>query len=465
VVGLSFFAAWPAAAQLTLHDALREADGAAYANRIASAQSATRRAHALTPLKGILPTLRVEAGYLRTTDPIGVFGSILRQRSITPSNFDPQRLNYPGAVGNYQSGIVIEQPLINADAWSGRSAAVHAADATRASEEWTRVSTRVDVVRSYYGAVLAMERVTTLRSAARAAHAHVAQAEALVKQGLATKSDALLAAVRAGDVDAQLAEAEGNATTARQQLAVVLGRPGSEHPADLDLPRRLPTTHRIRTVVSADTAPVSSQPRADVRAAADGVAAARTDALRARAALLPHLNGFARYDWNSAVRPYGGDHNWTIGVMASWTLFAGASEIADIETTAARTAEAQAQADGARANALLELDQTRRALAVALARLDIAEHAIAQSAEAHRIVSRKYEGGLATVSELLDAQAVETQSALALAQARWGAIAADAERRRALGLDPATLDALDDSTSVTTYDGDSIPAFPHPEAP
>ena len=38
--------------------------------------------------------------------------------------------------------------------------------------------------------------------------------------------------------------------------------------------------------------------------------------------------------------------------------------------------------------------------------------------------------------ELLDAQAAETQSALALSQARWGAIVAAAERRRALGLDP-----------------------------
>jgi outer membrane protein TolC len=35
-----------------------------------------------------------------------------------------------------------------------------------AAEEWTRLSTRVDVVRAYYGAVLAGERVTALRAAA-----------------------------------------------------------------------------------------------------------------------------------------------------------------------------------------------------------------------------------------------------------------------------------------------------------
>ena len=93
----------------------------------------------------------------------------------------------------------------------------------RSAEVWTRVATRADVVRTYYGVVLAAERVTVLRTAARAAHAHVAEAEAMVRQGLVTKSDALLASVRAGDVDAQLVEAQGDASAARRRFAVLLG--------------------------------------------------------------------------------------------------------------------------------------------------------------------------------------------------------------------------------------------------
>jgi outer membrane protein TolC len=94
----------------------------------------------------------------------------------------------------------------------------------------------------------------------------------------------------------------------------------------------------------------------------------------------------------------------------------------------------------------LEAEQTRTALVVALTRLEIAERAAEQSAEAHRIVGRKYEGGLANVTELLDAQTTETQSALGLSQARWSAIVAGADRLRALGHDPGTLQSLDDST-------------------
>ena len=106
------------------------------------------------------------------------------------------------------------------------------------------------------------------------------------------------------------------------------------------------------------------------------------------------------------------------------------------------------QASSARANAHLDVEQTRTSLDVALTRLSIAERATVQSAEAHRIVGRKYEGGLATVVELLDAQATELQTALALSQARWSTIAAAADRLRALGLDPAALTALDDTAAV-----------------
>ena len=99
---------------------------------------------------------------------------------------------------------------------------------------------------------------------------------------------------------------------------------------------------------------------------------------------------------------------------------------------------------------LNEVEQTRTVLQVALARLAISERAVAQSAEAHRIVARKYEGGLAGVAELLDAQAAATQSALGFSQARWSAVAAAAERLRALGKDPGSLEALDRPDSRPT---------------
>ncbi|HEU4584102.1 MAG TPA: TolC family protein [Gemmatimonadaceae bacterium] len=434
-------------AQLPLREALRTADEAAFPNRIAAGNTATRRGEALAPLRGLLPAVRLDAGYIRTTDPLNAFGLALQQRDITAANFDPGRLNFPTAIGNYSAGIVVEQPLFNADAWLGRRAARGAVDATVAQQSWTLISTHTDVIRVYYGAVLAAERTATLEAAARAAHAHTAQAQSMVRNGLVTKSDALLAEVRAGEVDAQLAEARGQAESALRQLEVALGR---DPDGTVSLPPSLPASASIREVLAPDTALRTSATRSDVDAARRGVDAAHADALRARSTYLPRVNGFARYDWNSTLHPYAGDRSWTVGVMASWSLFSGGSTLSDLRATSGRESTARAEADAASAKARLEVEQSRAALQVALARLAIAERAAAQSAEAHRIVSRQYEGGLATIADLLDAQAADVGSALGLSQARYAAIVAGAERRQALGLDPATIAVLDDAVATSS---------------
>ena len=448
---LALLGAAPAAgAQMTLREALADADRSAYAVRAADGTAAARRAGTLAPLAGIVPSVRLEAGYVGTTDPVGAFGIVLRQRAITPATFDPARLSRPAATVDHQGGLVAEVPLMNADAWAGRAAATRAAAAAGNAAAWVRLSVRADVVRAYYGAVLAAERVATLETATRAARAHVAQAEAMVRNGLVTRADALLAGVRAGEIEAQLAEARGGATNARAALATLLGRDGGEV---VVVPASLPASARIGELAAHDTAPGVVLPRRDVEAARLGEGAARADARRARVALLPRVTAVARYDWSSASRPFAGARSWTAGVMATWNLLAGASEIADVRATSARAAAARAEAEAAAANARLESDRTRTALCVALTRLTIAEHAVAQSAEAHRLVEKRYAGGLATVMELLDAQATATQSALALAQARYVVITAAAEHRQAIGGDPGAVAVLDDApaaVAVTT---------------
>ena len=426
-------------AQITLADAIRRADTGSPAIRVANGTAALADAQRLAPLRGVLPSVRIDAGYLRTTDPIAAFGMRLQQRDIAQSDFDPARLNYPDAITNFTGGVVAEQPLLNTDSWLARRATTHAAGAARASAEWTRRTTHADVVAAYYGAVLAAERVATLDAAVDAARAHARQAEALVRAGMVTKSDALLASVKAGEVEAQQVEARSAAAIARRQLAALIG----DTDAAPTLPTNLPATSAIRAFAEGDTLDAVAKARLDVDAAQRGLDAARVDVERTRSLYLPRLNAFARYDWNSPARLYAGDRSWTVGVVASWSPFAGASQLAETQVASARLSVATAAAAAVADQARLDVQRSLFALQAALTRLDLAERAVAQSIEAHRIVSRKYEGGLATVVELLDAAAVETQSRLALSNTRYAAIVATSDRRRALGGDPATLVDLD----------------------
>jgi outer membrane protein TolC len=450
---LAALSASPARAQsgpLTLADAMREADQRAFGNRIAAANTASDRARARLPLKGILPSARIEAGVVRTTDPIGAFGTTLRQRLVTPAAFQPATLNYPSAVTNAQGGLVLDVPLLNGDAWLGLRAARAAADASKAAGEWASVSIRADVVRAYYGAILAEDKAGVLAQAQQAADAGVRQVRAMVAQGLVTKADALQAGVRASDVAAQLLGARSDALSARQQLALLLGRTGAELPT---LPGTLPDDAAVIALAAHDSAAASAiasgaEPRDDVRAAQAGVLAASADRRRAASTLLPRVNGFARYDWNDPRTLYAGQKNWTVGVMASWSLFGGNAELADVAVTSARANAARAGLDAARAQSQLERDDAARHLTVAMQRLILAREAADQSREAHRLVQKRYDGGLVTIAELLAAEASATGAALAQAAARYAVIDAIATWRRASGGDPAALTALDSSTTT-----------------
>lgn len=409
--------------QLTLAEALHRAGQWGWANRIAEAQARSAAGQALAPLRGVLPSVRLETGYIATTDPLSAFGFILRQRAVTPAAFAPDRLNDPSTTHNLGAGLVLEQPLFNADAWLGRKAAASARDAARASADWTRATTALEITRGYWGAVLAMAQVRTLSVADSAAASHRKQAEAMVRQGLATPSDAMLARVKAGEIHARLLSAESQARLARAGLAVMMGTPAD---TAFTLPDSIPQS----TSALADS---SAQPRADVVAATRARDAAEADARRAAMVYLPRLNGFGRVDWNSLDTPFGGKSAWTVGVMLTWSPFSGGSELADLRASRARRDAARAAAEAATAAAGLEAQAARENLDVALAQLAIEVEAVQQATEAHRIVGRKYDGGLATVTELFDAAATETASKLGRDAAAYAALVARAELDRAMG--------------------------------
>lgn len=430
-----------AAQGLTLVDALARADEAAYPNRMARGDQRAQSGAALSSLQGVLPTLRIDGGYMRTTDPLNSFGILLRQRAVTLAAFDPDALNHPDAMRNYAAGVVVEQPIFNPDAWMGRAAAVQASKAAGARSSWTREQIRFEVIQAWFGVAVAEQRGATLEAALTAARQHVSQAESMVAAGLVTRSDALLASVKAGEVEADLIAARGAVSSARRGLALLIGL------NERDLPPvsgKLPSPVAMRMLLAGGPVGESGgwRERPDVRAAEWQAGAAGLDHRRATATLLPRLNGFARVDWHDRTTPFGGDRSWTIGVMASWSLFGGGRELGDMRSSAGRQEAALAMAEGARAQAEVEASDAETARSVARARLAIAEAAVTQSAEAHRIVARKYEGEIATVLELLDASAAETRSRLGLAAALFEAIASEARWRLVRGDDLSALARL-----------------------
>lgn len=427
---------------LSLREALGRATSDAYSNRVAGSLHEAARARAAATGRGVLPSVRGELGAIRTDDPLGAFGFLLRQRAVTPAAFDPAGLNRPAARTDVGTAVIGEIPLLNLDAWSGRRAALRAAEAEGARADWTAATVQLEVVQGYLGAVLARERAAVLAAAVAAAHAHLRQAESALRNGVVTPSDVLLAQVRLGDLETQQRSADLEAWVARRRLALLLGAPGDSAFA---LPGILPDVPDDGLVADLPTI----ERRGDVQAASLDAAAATAAATSRGAALLPRVNAFGRYEWHDPTAPLGGRPMWTVGVMASWSPFSGGAELA------ARR-EARASADAARtgrealeAGARLEAVAAERALAVARLAVASTTRGAAQAVEAHRIVARKYEGGLATVAELLDAQATALGADLAASRARHDLLLALATLRHVRGADLMPLAAQLDAAMST----------------
>jgi outer membrane protein len=426
---------------LRLAHVLHAVERTGYAPAAARAEAEAARADVTATLPGLLPHVRVEGGTLRTTDPIGVFGARLRQRAVTPADFDPARLNRPDGLSLTTGAFVLEQPLLAPQALLGRRAAGLAAEAAEAIADHTVEHARLGAARAYYGAVVAVASVAALDSAVAAGQAHVRQAEILERQGVVTRSDVLLAQVRVSELDARRASAAGQAVIARLGLAVQMGVPRDTIGR---IPAMLPTTLAITALVDAGWPhAVSSELRSDVRAAQLGERAARADIARTNGSWLPTVGAVARTDWAAVHHPFAGTPYWTVGVMASWSVFRGGGDIADRQRAAARARVAAHRADGAEAHAQLEATQARIERDVALQRLHIADRSFDQATEALRLVQRRYDGGLAAITELLDAAAARTAADLATVAARHDALVALAAERVALGLDLTPLLALD----------------------
>jgi outer membrane protein TolC len=135
----------------------------------------------------------------------------------------------------------------------------------------------------------------------------------------------------------------------------------------------------------------------------------------ARAALLPAISAQAGWELNGDT-PSTRRSSWGLGVDVRINLFDGFE-------TRARTAEAaqarvRAIAERERLDRRIEVD-VRAALAewtAARAREDVGRAALAQARESQRIVRERYDGGLATITDVLRAaEAVRTAESRATA--------------------------------------------------
>lgn len=320
----------------------------------------------------------------------------------------------------YRAGVTL--PLYTA----GRLGSVaHAAEATQAAAQADDVRTRQDlrlvVAESYVAVLRAGQALALADSGVAMLQAHERDVTQLFAQGLVARND-LLAARSAA------ANAQQDRIRAETLLAIARALDAPVALDDLDPPA--PETDATDTGRALSAPPPE---RAELVALARQSEALRHQADAARAAGRPQVllsGGYQRLQNPYLVR----DALWSVGVGLHWTLFDGGLQRGQGDALQARAQaldalrrEAQSQIALQVRAAALQVDESRRRLAVTAL-------AVEQADENLRVARDRYQSGVGSATEVLDAEALRQRSRSNHVNARYDQVLAGLRLQRARGL-------------------------------
>lgn len=380
---------------LTLDDAVAEALTGNPAHRVSGRSASIARAEARAATSPLLPAVDIGTGVTRSDDPVFAFGTRLRQERFSEADFALDALNRPGAITDWTMDAGLRWVPLDPARWAGRSAARSRVTAAQWGETWSAEQTVFATKVLYYQASGADAALRAARAEETAARAAFELFESREQRGLLTRADVLQAEAELRAAEARRLGAERDAERTREDLALHLGW-------DVD---RVPVPTDSLSAPSAPDAQPTESVRADVRSLAAVRDAASDDVRRAGLSFLPRLEGFA--GWSShADQAFGIDgSNWTAGVALRWTVFAGFGRVADRDRASEAREIARIRYEEAVRTARAESVQALRDVAASRAGLAASRAAAHAADEARSLMRRRFDEGLATAAEFLQAEA------------------------------------------------------------
>jgi outer membrane protein TolC len=346
----------------------------------------------------------------------------------------PPRTIFPNLPDTWRSQARASLPLYT----GGRlGAAIEAARAQGEAASLDADAGQADVVAEVRGAFWrlaeGLEATRVLRESIGAYESHLKDARNREELGLAARDEVLAVSVERDRAELARLKAELAGDAAEANLRRLIDAPGDTRLVPVaSVPAPLPPDSEIEPLVVAALAarPEIAALQARARAAE---AAART----VRAGRLPQASLSGQYDLarpNARILPFVDEWRgtWSLGINVGVTLDAG--------KTAASVAQAKAEAESLRkaledVRGRLRLEVTTRALELrtALATLEVAERSLESARENVRVSRDRYREGVASSSDLLDAETAELRAGLDRTQSLAGAQVARANLDRALG--------------------------------
>ncbi len=414
------------AGTITLEEAI--ARGLANSQRLAELQARKEGAEAAQAGRAAasLPTIALAGGYTRTNH-VDEFGIAFPGQA--------PRIIYPDIPDNYRARIDLNWPVYS----GGRTDALEraaAAERQASGEDLSaaRADLRLEITRAFWALVAARETERVLARSLEDVDAHVRDLRTRLDQGLIPPNDVLSAEAQQARQRVLAIEAHNTRAIAEADLKRLMGSDGAETlepAATLDAVPPLPPA-------SADLEAQARTARPERRALVERAAASRAREEAVHATARPQLGVNAGYDYarpNPRIFPRRGawQDSWDVSANVTWLLWDGGRRHAEQAEAAAATRAIDARAGDVDRQISFEVRQRWLEVDSNRAAIEAAAAGVQSATEARRVVGERFRAGVATSTEVLDAEIAVLQAELDLTRAHANTRVALARLDRAAG--------------------------------
>jgi outer membrane protein len=373
------------------------------------------------------PLIAALAGYTRTNH-------VQEFQILTPT--PPLRSTlYPDVPDNYRARFDLQWPIYS----GGRDdALVRAAraerDAAGADLLAVRADLRLEITRAFWALVTAREAEHVLDRSVESLDAHVRDVRARLDQGLVPPNEVLSAEAQRARERVLAIEARNTRGSVEADLGRLIGE-ASGRPIVPQLP---PGTASVKAEDFAALLQEARKSRPERQAFEERAAASRARATAASAAARPQVGINGGYDYarpNPRIFPRVDEweDSWDISVNLSWSLWDGGRHRAERAQAEAGTRAVEARAGEFDRQLALEVRQRWLDTDSSQAAIDAAAEGLRAAVEARRVLRERFAVGVATSTEVLDAETAVLQAELDHTRAVSNARLAHARLDRAVG--------------------------------
>jgi outer membrane protein TolC len=346
-----------------------------------------------------LPKVQVSEAITQGNNPTYVFGSLLEQGRFGPENFAISSLNDPNALTNFRSAITTSVSIFDGRRTSARiDQAREAKDQADRTLQLTEQSVRFEVIRSYYGLLVARSAKEVADQAVQTAESNVQRVQDRLQVGLVVDSDLLAARVELSSLKRQQIQAQGELVTAEAALNTWMGLPVDASP-------------QMSGTLTEKTYDIENQEvliqraiehRPDYAISSSSVRTAEDRIREAKADYLPNARAFASLGV-SGRNLTSGSSDYIVGANVTFDVFNAERKS---RLSEARSGQTRAEAQQTERGNQIRLDVVRavQQFRIAQQQLDVARSSVEQAQEALRIIQDRYDLGLTTITDLLRAQ-------------------------------------------------------------